>query len=150
MRYDLMMALGALCGGTLLANAALAQNPPNASLPPVRPSVPGPTAAPSPVTPPELAPRTIQQALAACDLFISIGTSGNVYPAAGFVALVQRLCKAHTVELNLEPSRGATLFDEAHYGPATQVVPAYVEGLLASSASASASIASMSASDNPS
>jgi len=72
----------------------------------------------------------IQAALTACDLFISIGTSGNVYPAAGFVRLVRQLGQAHTVELNLEPSVGATMFAESHYGPATQIVPAYVEALL--------------------
>ncbi|MDX2221648.1 MAG: NAD-dependent deacylase [Rhodospirillaceae bacterium] len=72
----------------------------------------------------------IQAALAACDVFISIGTSGNVYPAAGFVAAVRRRGRAHTAELNLEPSQGASLFAEAHYGPATTVVPAYVAALL--------------------
>jgi NAD-dependent deacetylase len=73
--------------------------------------------------------------LAVCDLFISIGTSGNVYPAAGFVA-VARETGAHTVELNLEPSSGATLFAEAIYGPATEIVPAYVEHLLRGAVSA--------------
>lgn len=73
----------------------------------------------------------IAAALAGCGLFISIGTSGNVYPAAGFVALVRCSGSAHTVELNLEPSAGARLFAESHYGPATDVVPAYVGGLLA-------------------
>jgi NAD-dependent deacetylase len=73
----------------------------------------------------------IQAALGACDLFISIGTSGNVYPAAGFVNLVRRLGAAHTVEINLEPSRGASQFEEAHYGPASTTVPAYVDALLA-------------------
>ena len=72
----------------------------------------------------------IQSALAACDLFISIGTSGAVYPAAGFVALVRKLDRAHTVELNLEPSHGARLFAEGRYGPATEIVPAYVDALL--------------------
>ena len=71
----------------------------------------------------------IEVALAGCDLFLSIGTSGNVYPAAGFVAEVRH--RAHTVELNLEPSEGLSQFDEAIHGPATQVVPAYVERLLA-------------------
>jgi NAD-dependent deacetylase len=71
----------------------------------------------------------IYEALQVCDLFISIGTSGSVYPAAGFVAEA-RHSGAHTVELNLEPSEGATLFAEAFYGPATEVVPAYVERLL--------------------
>ncbi|MFN3625317.1 MAG: NAD-dependent deacylase [Hyphomicrobium sp.] len=64
------------------------------------------------------------------DLFISIGTSGNVYPAAGFVAEA-RAAGARTLELNLEPSEGATLFHEVRYGPATQIVPAFVTGLLA-------------------
>jgi NAD-dependent deacetylase len=73
----------------------------------------------------------IQAALLGCDLFVSIGTSGNVYPAAGFVGFVRRVGEAHTVELNLEPSRGASHFAEAHYGPATETVPAYVAGLLA-------------------
>jgi NAD-dependent deacetylase len=71
----------------------------------------------------------IYAALAAGDLFISVGTSGSVYPAAGFVAEAVS-CGAHTVELNLEPSEGATLFAEALYGPATQVVPAYLDRLL--------------------
>ena len=73
---------------------------------------------------------TIGDALAAADLFVSIGTSGNVYPAAGFVAEARR-AGAHTVELNLEPSLGRSMFDETHYGPATQLIPAFVEKLLA-------------------
>lgn len=68
--------------------------------------------------------------LAACDLFVAIGTSGNVYPAAGFVDEVRRQGRAHTVELNLEPSEGAGLFAEARQGPATQLVPAFVDELL--------------------
>ncbi|MGL4397884.1 MAG: NAD-dependent deacylase [Hyphomicrobium sp.] len=68
--------------------------------------------------------------LTGCDLFISIGTSGNVYPAASFVAIA-REAGARTVELNLEPSAGASLFDEAIYGPATEVVPAFLDRLLA-------------------
>lgn len=72
----------------------------------------------------------IQERLEDCGLFMSIGTSGNVYPAAGFVQLVRRVGKAHTVELNLEPSKGATLFRETVYGPATRVVPEYVERIL--------------------
>jgi NAD-dependent deacetylase len=73
----------------------------------------------------------IYAALDACALFISIGTSGNVYPAAGFVQHVRMTGTGHTVELNLEPSEGATLFADAQYGPATDVVPAYVDKLLA-------------------
>lgn len=64
-----------------------------------------------------------------CDLFIAIGTSGNVYPAAGFVFEASR-CGAETVELNLEPSAGAELFARHHYGPASEVVPAFVRTLL--------------------
>jgi NAD-dependent deacetylase len=75
----------------------------------------------------------IGAALAEANLFISIGTSGNVYPAAGFVAEA-RSAGARTVELNLEPSEGASLFHEAHHGPATKVVPGYVEQLLAGGA----------------
>jgi NAD-dependent deacetylase len=71
----------------------------------------------------------IYEELAAADLFLSIGTSGNVYPASGFVAEA-RGSGAHTVELNLEPSEGASLFHEAHQGPATKVVPTYVERIL--------------------
>jgi NAD-dependent deacetylase len=71
----------------------------------------------------------IYQALSTCDLFVAVGTSGTVYPAAGFVAEA-RHAGAHTVELNLEPSEGASLFAEAHYGQATEVVPAFVERLL--------------------
>jgi NAD-dependent deacetylase len=67
--------------------------------------------------------------LGAADLFISIGTSGNVYPAAGFVAEA-RAHGAHTVELNLEPSDGASFFAEAIHGQATEIVPLYVETLL--------------------
>jgi NAD-dependent deacetylase len=72
----------------------------------------------------------IYGALDECRLFMSIGTSGNVYPAASFVSHVRMFTLAHTVELNLEPSTGATLFAETVYGPATEVVPAYVDRLL--------------------
>ncbi|WP_274629792.1 Sir2 family NAD+-dependent deacetylase [Arvimicrobium flavum] len=71
----------------------------------------------------------IYDALAKCDLFVSIGTSGNVYPAAGFVAEA-RAAGARTVELNLEPSEGANLFHHAVHGPATKIVPDFVESVL--------------------
>ncbi|WP_430397349.1 Sir2 family NAD+-dependent deacetylase [Ferrovibrio sp.] len=71
----------------------------------------------------------IEQALNGCDLFVSIGTSGNVYPAAGFVAEARRR-RAHTVELNLEPSEGFSHFAEKRYGAASEIVPAYVQELL--------------------
>lgn len=72
----------------------------------------------------------IAAALDACDLFVSIGTSGNVYPAAGFVAEVRTLGLAHTVEINLEPSQGASLFAEQIYGRAAETVPAWVDRIL--------------------
>jgi NAD-dependent deacetylase len=67
--------------------------------------------------------------LARADLFAAIGTSGQVYPAAGFVAEA-RAAGARTVELNLEPSDVAGAFDEVILGPATTVVPAWVDRLL--------------------
>lgn len=67
----------------------------------------------------------IWAALRGADLFVSIGTSGNVYPAAGFVADARHAGVA-TLELNLEPSQGTRLFDEARHGPASDVVPAWV------------------------
>jgi NAD-dependent deacetylase len=72
----------------------------------------------------------IYEALSRCDLFVSVGTSGSVYPAAGFVQEARLAGRAHTVELNLEPSEGAILFHEARHGPASQVVPAFVEEVL--------------------
>lgn len=72
----------------------------------------------------------IYAALESCDIFISIGTSGNVYPAAGFVALAND-AGAHTIELNLEPSMQNSNFAEHHQGPATQLVPQWVENFLA-------------------
>ncbi|PRX37636.1 NAD-dependent deacetylase [Meinhardsimonia xiamenensis] len=71
----------------------------------------------------------IGAALARADLFAAIGTSGTVYPAAGFVAEAA-MAGAHTVELNLEPSATAGAFDEVITGPATEIVPAWVERLL--------------------
>ena len=71
----------------------------------------------------------IERALGRCDTFVSIGTSGEVYPAAGFVAMARNV-GAHTVELNLEPSSGDYLFEERHYGPASEMVPMWVEDLL--------------------
>lgn len=71
----------------------------------------------------------IERAIAACDLFVSIGTSGAVYPAAGFVGQA-RATGARTLELNLEPSAGTPHFDEARHGPAGLLVPAFVDELL--------------------
>ncbi|WP_417319058.1 NAD-dependent deacylase [Emcibacter sp.] len=71
----------------------------------------------------------IAQFIENADLFISIGTSGQVYPASGFIQAATD-AGAHTVELNREPSDGYSLFEETCYGPATEVVPQYVENLL--------------------
>ncbi len=71
----------------------------------------------------------IYQALEACDLFVSIGTSGAVYPAAGFVQEA-RANGARTLELNLEPSEGSRFFHESRHGPASEVVPQWVEEVL--------------------
>ncbi|MFN3551656.1 MAG: NAD-dependent deacylase [Novosphingobium meiothermophilum] len=71
----------------------------------------------------------IYRALAGADLFVSIGTSGAVYPAAGLVRAARDL-DVQTLELNLEPSKGSAWFHETRLGPATQIVPAWVEELL--------------------
>ena len=68
----------------------------------------------------------IYDALSNADYFISIGTSGNVYPAAGFVQMANQF-GVKTVELNLEPSLGENLFQTKIYGPASQVVPEYIK-----------------------
>jgi NAD-dependent deacetylase len=71
----------------------------------------------------------IYAALEACDLFVSIGTSGAVYPAAGFVQEA-RVRGARTLELNLEPSEGSRLFHETRHGPASLLVPEWVAQVL--------------------
>lgn len=68
--------------------------------------------------------------LSEADIFAAIGTSGNVYPAAGFVAEARR-AGAHTIEFNLEPSAVGTQFAEHRTGPASQTVTAWVEEVLA-------------------
>ncbi len=72
----------------------------------------------------------IEAALAQADLFVSIGTSGAVYPAAGFVQTARHYGAA-TLEMNLEPSGGSHWFEESRMGPAGTLVPAWVEALLA-------------------
>ncbi len=71
----------------------------------------------------------IEAALSEADLFVSIGTSGSVYPAAGFVTEARAMGIA-TCEINLEPSANAYVFDEKHYGPASGAVPAWVETVI--------------------
>ncbi|KPA21118.1 NAD-dependent protein deacylase [Shimia sp. SK013] len=74
--------------------------------------------------------HVISEALSQADVFVSIGTSGEVYPAANFVAEADHH-GAHTIELNLEPSAGASGFAETRFGPATEVVPQWVADELA-------------------
>jgi NAD-dependent deacetylase len=73
--------------------------------------------------------KEIDAALSRADLFVSIGTSGAVYPAGGYVRRA-RMDGIPTLELNLEPSKGSGYFDEARYGPATEIVPEWVEEML--------------------
>ncbi|TAA48126.1 Sir2 family NAD+-dependent deacetylase [Corallincola spongiicola] len=70
----------------------------------------------------------IYQALSCADMFISIGTSGNVYPAAGFCREANQV-GACTVELNLEPSSTSSEFQYTFYGPAGSLVPAFIDYL---------------------
>lgn len=71
----------------------------------------------------------IYRALEQCDLFISIGTSGHVYPAAGFVELASSI-GAHTVEINIEPSKVKDAFQQHLYGKAGEILPEYLKSLL--------------------
>jgi NAD-dependent deacetylase len=71
----------------------------------------------------------IDEAMRTCDLFVSIGTSGAVYPAAGFVQTA-RYCGARTLEINLEPSIASTFFDESRIGRAGELVPQWVTEIL--------------------
>jgi NAD-dependent deacetylase len=73
----------------------------------------------------------IDRALRGADLFVAIGTSGAVYPAAGFVAEA-RAYGLRTCEINLEAADNARLFDEQRLGPASEMVPAWVEELVGS------------------
>jgi NAD-dependent deacetylase len=75
-----------------------------------------------------LAMDEIGAALDGCDLFMAIGTSGQVHPAAGFVAEVAG--RARTVELNLEPGAMSRAFDARIEGPASETVPAFLATLL--------------------
>jgi NAD-dependent deacetylase len=73
--------------------------------------------------------QQIETLLYAADVFISIGTSGTVYPAAGFVSQANQY-GAYSIELNLEPSSGQNEFAEKHYGPASELVGQFVDTLL--------------------
>ena len=71
----------------------------------------------------------IEAALRGCDLFVSIGTSGAVYPAAGFIQTAKYV-RARTLEINLEPSQGSIFFEERRFGRASEEVPEWVEEVL--------------------
>jgi NAD-dependent deacetylase len=71
-----------------------------------------------------------EDALRGADLFVSVGTSGAVYPAAGFVQTA-RYRGARTIEMNLDPSQGSIFFDESRMGRAAELVPAWVEEMVA-------------------
>ncbi len=71
----------------------------------------------------------IEESLRGCDLFVSIGTSGAVYPAAGFVQTAKYV-GARTLEINLDPSQGSIFFDERRFGRAGVEVPKWVAEML--------------------
>lgn len=72
---------------------------------------------------------TIYEKLAGANLFVSMGTSGAVYPAASFVEVARR-ARIATMEINLEPSDNAHLFESTRYGKASEIVPAWVDEML--------------------
>lgn len=76
--------------------------------------------------------KKIHSALSGCDLFIAVGTSGNVYPAAGFVQIANSV-GADTIEVNLEPSLIQSSFTQRKYGKATETLPELVNEILLSS-----------------
>jgi len=125
MHGELRSALCTSCGRRSPAPATLLDHPPcpGCGLPQLRPDV---------VWFGEIPYRMdeIESALFAADLFVSIGTSGAVYPAAGFVQLA-RTRGAHTLELNLDPSEGSHYFHESRQGPAGKLVPLWVDQVLA-------------------
>lgn len=126
MHGQLKSALCAACGARSPCEGPLAEKPPC-------PACQAPGLRPDIVffgeIPYEM--ERIEAALARADLFVSIGTSGAVYPAAGFVQTA-RHCGARTLELNLDPSAGSIFFDESRMGAASALVPAWVDDMLGS------------------
>ena len=122
MHGELKSALCAACGATQAWEHDLTGAPPCACGGTLRPDIVWFGEMP-------YAMDRIDAALADCSVFVSIGTSGAVYPAAGFVMAATR-AGAATLELNLEPSAGTGWFDDARHGPATVLVPAWVEAML--------------------
>lgn len=124
MHGALQSALCAACGDAIAWRASL---PPGAACP----GCGQPTLRPDIVFFGEMpyAMDNIYAAIEQADLFVSIGTSGAVYPAAGFVQTA-RQAGARTLELNLERSAGSDYFDESRLGPASILVPTLVTSLL--------------------
>lgn len=123
MHGELLRAWCLVCDGRFVWTAKMANNPPcpgcgNSAL---RPDIVWFGEVPYRM-------EEIDQELRRADLFAAIGTSGEVYPAAGFVTAASAY-GARTVELNLDVSRVAQQFDDSWQGPATEVVPAWVESI---------------------
>lgn len=72
----------------------------------------------------------IEDKIRDCDIFVSIGTSGTVYPAAGFVSIAKKKARAYTIEINLYPSYENKLFAEHMEGPATETVKMFVDKVI--------------------
>jgi NAD-dependent deacetylase len=124
MHGELKSALCEGCGGRTRWEEALSDGPPcpGCAAPRLRPDIVFFGEMP-------YAMDRIEAAIERADLFISIGTSGAVYPAAGYVQ-VARAVGAATLEMNLEPSGGSSYFDETRLGPAGVLVPAWVDEVL--------------------
>ena len=124
MHGELLSALCRACAGRFAWRGAMDGSPPcpGCGLPELRPDVVWFGEIPYDMD-------RIVAALERADHFVSIGTSGAVYPAAGFVQAASAY-GARTLELNLVPSEGSHLFHEARHGPASEVVPAWVDELL--------------------
>lgn len=124
MHGQLQSALCAACGATMAWTAPLPPGTPcvTCAKPAMRPDIVFFGEMP-------YAMDAIDDAVRHADLFVSIGTSGAVYPAAGFVQTARHV-GARTLELNLDPSAGSIWFDETRLGPATRLVPDLVRTLL--------------------
>lgn len=124
MHGELISALCAACGGRRDWRGALPPGSmcPDCAAPALRPDIVFFGEMPYQM-------ERIEAALRDCDLFLSIGTSGAVYPAAGFVRTARHV-GARTLELNLDPSEGSIWFHESRMGRAGDLVPDWVEELL--------------------
>jgi NAD-dependent deacetylase len=125
MHGELLSALCTACRGRSHWEGTLLEDPPcpRCGLPQLRPDVVWFGEMPYQMD-------AIEEALAETDLFVSIGTSGAVYPAAGFVQIA-RAYGAHTLELNLVASDGTSYFHESRHGRAGELVPVWVDQVLA-------------------